>query len=63
MQQITVEIASDGSTKIKVDCVQGTACADLTAALEKALGKTVQDTKTKEYYERANQNLNVGRRS
>lgn len=51
MNKITIEIATDGSTTVSVNGVKGTSCQQLTKNLEKALGKTSKDTKTKEFYQ------------
>ena len=48
--KIIVTINPDGTTKIKVDGATGTSCKDATKALEAALGQTVKDEKTADYY-------------
>lgn len=45
---IVITIDTDGSTTIAVNGVAGRKCKDLTANLEKALGKTISDTPTKD---------------
>ncbi len=51
MAEIKMRIAKDGKLKIAVNGVKGSACKDLTKALEKALG-TVESTKaTSEMYD------------
>lgn len=51
MQEVTTTIQTDGSSKIEVKGVKGRSCTALTADFEKALGKKVSDTPTKEMYE------------
>jgi hypothetical protein len=51
MARIVAVIAPDGTTTFKVEGIAGPSCRDLTASLEKALGKTVNDRKTAEFYE------------
>lgn len=54
MQQIEITIEG-GVPTIKVKCVKGQACKDITRALEAALGETKESTPTKEMYEKATQ--------
>jgi hypothetical protein len=53
METITVEIGSDGSTKVSTKGFKGKACKDATKQLEKALGKVTSDSDTPEMNERA----------
>lgn len=47
---IEVTIAPDGKITIEGKGFKAAACEKATAALEKALGKTVSDHRTSEYY-------------
>lgn len=57
--QIEVTVAVDGETKVEViGCPSrplGRQCADLTRALEQALGEVAEDVKKPEFYRRAHQ--------
>jgi hypothetical protein len=48
MEQHILEIDADGTTQITVQGVKGKRCKDVTAQIEKALGRTVSDTPTGE---------------
>ena len=50
MKQIDVTIDEQGNPKIETSGFKGGECAVETAALEKALGAKVRDTKTPEFY-------------
>lgn len=53
MDAMDIIIGPTGDVQIKVDgCIKGKKCMDVSAAIEKALGTTVKDDKTKEYHER-----------
>ena len=52
-QEIDIEISPDGEVSLKVRCVAGQACVDLTRALEEELGIVVEREKTSEYYQDA----------
>lgn len=54
MEKITVTIKPNGNTLVAVNGVKGAACKNLTADLEKALGKVESDTATEEMNEQAN---------
>lgn len=56
MEQITIIINPDGGAEISVACVKGKTCKDITAAIEKALGKTTSDVPTAEMKEVARVN-------
>jgi len=56
MAKIKIKITKDGKTQIKVEGVQGSGCNALTKPLEEALGKTVSDQKTQDYYKQNNSN-------
>jgi hypothetical protein len=49
MEQINVEIATDGKVTVSVKGVKGKSCTDVTKSLENALGQTTSDEKTREY--------------
>ena len=59
MAKITVTF-HHGTAKIEVNGVQGAACQDLTASLEKALGTKTSDVKTSDYYEKAMDQVQTG---
>jgi hypothetical protein len=46
---ITVDVDQEGGVQITVEGVAGKSCKDLTADIEKALGKVTNDVKTPEY--------------
>lgn len=48
--KIKIRIAPDGTPTVKVEGVQGVSCKDVSKGIEKALGVTVEDKKTHEYY-------------
>jgi hypothetical protein len=54
MQQVEITIEG-GVPTVKVKCVKGKGCKDITRALESALGETTKSTPTKEMFERAEQ--------
>jgi len=49
----TVEISKDAKVKITVTGVSGSACKTATERIQKALGQTISDTETAEYYDNA----------
>lgn len=53
MARIAVTIDQNGQATFKVEGVEGPGCTDLTRALQKAVGVTVKDVKTNEYYAQA----------
>jgi hypothetical protein len=54
MQQVEI-IIEGGVPTVKVKCVKGRACKDLTKALEAALGEVKESKPTAEMYEQAKQ--------
>ena len=50
MKTINITVGPSGDVTIKTDGFSGKSCKDATAAIEKALGKTVSDTLTTEAY-------------
>ena len=55
MNQITVTIDENGSSRVEVNGVQGPDCKQLTQQLEKALGSTIGSVHKPEFYEVAKQ--------
>jgi hypothetical protein len=51
--ELHIEIAPDGTLKIKTHGFKGRECEDELKPIEKALGKVKRETKTGEYYEKA----------
>ena len=49
--EITITIDTQGNSTIAVKGVKGSGCKALTKEFEEGLGKTISDTKTKEYHE------------
>ena len=49
MAQIIVTIDSDGGSQVEVKGVAGPKCVEMTAGLEKALGRTVRSRRTFEH--------------
>lgn len=58
MKTITITVAASGEITIKTEGFSGSSCKEATAAIEKALGKTVLDTPTGEMH--GEQSKNVG---
>ena len=56
MGQIEIIFNDDGTSEMKVNNIKGGKCKDITKAFEKALGTTVGDRKTPEYYQDDKQN-------
>lgn len=55
-ETVTIIVNADGSTEVGVECIKGTACKDATREIERALGRTVSDTPTKEMKESSHVN-------
>jgi predicted ThiF/HesA family dinucleotide-utilizing enzyme len=53
MAEIIIKVNKAGETTVSVNGVSGPGCRDLTANIEKALGKVSQTENTAEYYEAA----------
>lgn len=49
--KVIVRIDKTGMSTVEVQGVKGESCKDITANLEKALGKTVETTPTNEMFE------------
>lgn len=56
-----LDVEEDGTAVVSVEGAKGESCYDITSALEKK-GQVVGDSKTEEYYEQPQENLNVNRR-
>ncbi len=53
MAKIITTIEADGAISVEVNGVEGKACASLTDEFERALGKTGDREKTKDWYGKA----------
>jgi hypothetical protein len=49
-----ITIGTDGAPQIAVEGVKGSSCKQATEAIERALGRTIKDTETAEFFEVAN---------
>lgn len=60
--RIRVHVAADGSVTVSVEGVAGSSCSDVTRAVETALGATVDDRRTPDFYldEQAGEELAEG---
>jgi hypothetical protein len=52
-QKMEITILPNGEVSIKVLCVPGPSCEQVSAALEQSLGKVKAKEKTAEYYQEA----------
>lgn len=59
MADIEITIAPDGTITTRVKGAKGKGCRDLTKALRDALGTTVEDRATSEYYEQAAEGVRI----
>jgi hypothetical protein len=50
-REMEIEIGRDGKVSIKVKGVQGVECLEFSQFLEEALGETVEQEPTSEYYQ------------
>lgn len=50
-QEVEVVIAPDGKVSIRVRCVKGAECVELTRPIQEALGQVVEQRKTDEFYQ------------
>jgi hypothetical protein len=50
-REMEIEIGRDGKVSIKVKGVQGAECLEFSQFLEEALGETVEQELTSEYYQ------------
>jgi hypothetical protein len=51
MPEIIVKVSKDGQTTVSVNGISGAGCRDLSASIEKAIGKTTATDLTSEYYQ------------
>lgn len=58
-KQVLIDVDADGNTVVRVEGVKGSSCKDLTKQIEAALGKTVKDDKTPEFYQKATVTVNA----
>lgn len=54
-EQILVTVDPQGNSQVEARGVPGTRCVELTAAIERALGRTVENQTTPEFYQQAAQ--------
>lgn len=59
-EKIIVDFDENGNPTVSVEGVKGRSCKDLTAALEKALGKVTSDKTTAEYTQQPSLGLSRG---
>jgi hypothetical protein len=50
-REMEIEIGRDGKVTIKVNGVQGAECLEFSQFLEEALGETLEQERTSEYYQ------------
>ena len=50
-REMEIEIGRDGKVSIRVNGVQGAECLEFSKFLEEALGETVEQERTSEYYQ------------
>ena len=50
-REMEIEIGRDGKVSIKVNGVQGAECLEFSRFLEEALGETLEQERTSEYYQ------------
>lgn len=57
METLEFIIYPDGRVKEKVTGIEGSSCAEITAAIEEQLGQVLSQTKTSDYFAQQNSNL------
>lgn len=53
-KELIIEIAADGTLRIKTEGFKGSECEDELKPIEKALGRVTERVKTSEYYQQSN---------
>ena len=53
MAEVIITVSKEGNTSVSVNGVSGQSCKDLSASIEKALGKTTATQLTSDYYQEA----------
>jgi hypothetical protein len=53
---VKIRIKPGGKVEVKVQGVTGPTCTDVTKSLQKALGNTINDQKTEEFYKEQDTN-------
>ena len=62
-QKMEITILPNGEVSIKVLCVPGSSCEQVSAALEESLGKVKSREKTAEYYQEELETTEVTQKS
>ena len=60
--EVIVTVNTDAGVTVTVNGVTGKRCKEITAQLEKALGKTTKSKLTADYYKQKQQRLKIGGR-
>lgn len=63
MEEIIIEIDLEGNPKVSVKNCPGPSCKALTHEIEKAIGSTVKDKETEEFYAKAKAKTGVVNRA
>ena len=63
MPQVIVTIDPEGNTKVEAAGVVGSSCAELTRAIEQAIGETTADVKKPEFFRSAEQAARGGQKA
>lgn len=51
MEEVVITVGKDGSAEVRVNCVKGKKCSEITEQIEKALGAKIKDVPTHEMRE------------
>ncbi len=62
-QKMEITISPDGEVSIKVLCVAGPSCEQVSKALEESLGKVKAKERTAEYYQEALETTEITQKS
>lgn len=62
-QKMEITILPNGEVSIKVLCVAGPSCQQVSAALEQSLGKVKSDEKTAEFYQETFETTEITQKS